>query len=594
MPAPDLIAADQLGGPDPGAPVAASFNADTADESTPTPDVSASAPPAQPPPQAQQPAPIQNGPGVWDSIRQALPLVIAGIAAKTGGPLAGAGLLKGLNDAQERKRLELEKQAALHQAYTHQNLDDQIRLQQEQGAQQQRQSAFFQNAIKELNGIDDPVQFAATAKLFDDTSARVFGTDPGTISGAVKFDNTKALTKTKADAQTVLDRVGKQFASPDDPTGAQFIASHPDYSVTFRGKPTKFSELQAVVGLDVSDASGQRAAPTAQPALVDASKNPGQAAIVAEQQRRKTAGLPPMTQAEATKIAQDATTAYEAKLAGQKTAAEAANKPASASGGAMTAPGNPPPSLHGQDYLNTLDPSTATTIKALAEGRMEFPRGTALRSPQWSALVQGVMQYDPAFDEAQASNNARTAVRKDFTSGKSAQTINALNTVAGHLAELQQQAGALGNTSIDWYNGFKNWVKTHIGIPDVTNFNTTRKAVSDELTRVYRQAGGSEADTQAWQAAINSSQSPEQLAGAFATVGRLIESKLNAMQQQAQQGMGIAPISVVSPDARAKLSALQGQPAGAPASFAVSYGGKTYTFPSQAALDGFKKEMGIQ
>jgi len=333
MGVPDILSSDQLGGPDPGATAPASFTDDTTDAPVVTPAPSANTPPvAAPAPQTPAaPAPIQNGPGVWDSIRQALPLVMAGIAARAGGPLAGAGLLKGLSDAQAEKRAELEKQAALHQAYTHQNTDDLIRLQQESAAQQQRQTAFVQNAIKELNGIDDPVQFAATAKLFDDTSARVFGTDPGTISSAVKFDNAKALAKTKVDAQTVLDRVGKQFASPDDPTGAQFIAAHPDYTVTFRGKPTKFSDLQAVVGVDVSDSSGKSVAPTAQPALVDASKNPGQAAIVAEQQRRKTAGLPPMTQAEATKIAQDATANYEATVAGKRAAAEAANKPASGS-----------------------------------------------------------------------------------------------------------------------------------------------------------------------------------------------------------------------------------------------------------------------
>lgn len=554
MPAPDLLAANDLGGPDPGG-TPASFTDDTTDAAvqTPGPTMPAALPP---------PAPIQNGPGVWDSIRQALPLVAAGIAARVGGPLAGAGLLQGLTQAQQQKRLELEKQAALQQAYTHQRTDDAIRLMQQASEQQQRQATFVQNAIKELNGIDDPVQFAATAKLFDDTAARVFGTDPGTIAKAVSFDNTKALAKTKAEAQTVLDRVGKQFAGPDDPTGAQFIAQHPDYTVTFRGKPTKFSDLQAVVGVDVIDASGKGVVPNAPlPAAVSDAKSAAQSALVQEAQRRKSAGLPPMTPAEAAKISADAAQGFEATLAGKRTAAEAANKPAVLTTG-VTAPGSPTPEMHGADYLKTLPSATADTIKALADGRMAFPTGAALRDPKWSALVQGVMQYDPSFDEAMASQNARQKTRVDFTTGKSAQTINALNTVAGHLAELQAQGAALGNTDFDSYNTIKNWLKTRIGLPEATNFNTTKQAVADELTRVYRQAGGSEADVQGWKNAINASQSPAQLAGNFATVGKLIQSKLDALDAQYKQGMGTSAVSIVSPSARQAIDRLQGVASG--------------------------------
>ena len=234
-------------------------------------------------------------------------------------------------------------------------------------------------------------------------------------------------------------------------------------------------------------------------------------------------------------------------LAGTAAAGGAAGTPAFGQGS----------DVHGADYLKTLPTEQQAMVKALAEGRQPWPSSFALRTPYWQDLMQKVYNYDPSFDTAQASNNARVKVRQDFTSGTSAKQVNAINTVVGHLSELSDKAEALNNSPVQFVNAVKNFVKTQAGAPEVTNFNTAKKAVADELTRVWRQAGGAESDIKSWQTSLDAANSPTQLRQAFSTIGGLLESKLQALQTQYGQGMGINDVQMISPSARKALDKLE-------------------------------------
>lgn len=236
-------------------------------------------------------------------------------------------------------------------------------------------------------------------------------------------------------------------------------------------------------------------------------------------------------------------------------------------GGAIPGP-DVQPGEKNDAFLQTLAPPIAAQVKALAEGRQQFPSGNALRTPYWQNMIQAVAKYDPSFDIV--NYNARAKTRADFTSGKSAQQVNAINTVIGHLANLSDAADALQNGDLQTWNSLKNRFKTLTGSQDVTNFNVVRKAVADELTRVWRQAGGSEKDIQENLDNLGSANSPQQLHGAIATFGDLLESKLGSLNEQYRQGMGTDKIDMVTPAARATLTKLEqragrGAPGNAPA-----------------------------
>lgn len=213
--------------------------------------------------------------------------------------------------------------------------------------------------------------------------------------------------------------------------------------------------------------------------------------------------------------------------------------------------------LHGDDFLQTLSPEMAQQVKAYAEGRMPMPSGFALKSPYFQKMLQYITQYDPSFDAVNYNSRAKT--RQDFTSGKSAQNINALNTVIGHLQTLSDSADSLGNTSYPMWNSAKNAYENATGDPRINTFNTTRKAVVDELTRVYRGTGGSEADIKTWSDQLNAANSPQQLHSVIGRIGDLLESKINAMGETYNQGMGTTanPMNLVTPHAQQTLDTLR-------------------------------------
>ena len=239
-----------------------------------------------------------------------------------------------------------------------------------------------------------------------------------------------------------------------------------------------------------------------------------------------------------------------AKLRDVQTAAGGFN-PHTGGDNAAPPPAANPNGPHGVDYLGTLDPTTAAQVKALSEGRMAFPSGTALKSNYWQAMLQHVAQFDPSFD--QVNYNARAATRKGFTSGKEAQTINALNTVAEHLGTFSDYTKDLDNTRFPVINRVKNWLASQTGDPDIARFNTAKKAVADEVAKVWRASGGSEADIQENLRNLDGAQSPAQLNAAIGTLTKLIHGKISALQDQYKSGMGttenVRPL--VSPEAQA-------------------------------------------
>jgi len=230
--------------------------------------------------------------------------------------------------------------------------------------------------------------------------------------------------------------------------------------------------------------------------------------------------------------------------------------------------------LTGDAYLSGMDPARATQIKAISEGRLPIPTGRAAAAPYWQQMMSDAARYDPTFDAANAQS--RVATRRDFTSGKSAQNITALNTVVGHLDHLDRAIDGLGNYAGDEPGPV-------LGIPlgplaDVNNkaahflanashtgerykdFDAAKTAVANELTRVFRGTGGAEADIQGWLKQLDSTSSPGELKTVVRSMATLMKSRLEALGEQYKQGMGrsIDPITLLTPDKQAAYQRMLG------------------------------------
>jgi len=245
---------------------------------------------------------------------------------------------------------------------------------------------------------------------------------------------------------------------------------------------------------------------------------------------------------------------------------------------------SPSNGLHGDEYLKTLSPQIQPQVRALVEGRMQFPSGYALKTPYWQNMLQAVSQYDPSFDAI--NYNARSKTRSDFTSGKSAQNIKALNTAIGHLGKLGEQIG--GTVSTGGYpgatlvNAVGNEYNRASGDAGITNFEQTASALATELTNVFRGSGGAEADVTRYLGQLNSNASKEQKLGAVHNIVGLLNARLDAINERYKAGMGTTAdvTQLLDPRAVETLKKWAEDGGGAPAASA-SGGGNVIHYDAQ-------------
>lgn len=197
------------------------------------------------------------------------------------------------------------------------------------------------------------------------------------------------------------------------------------------------------------------------------------------------------------------------------------------------------------DY--TIDPKTFTQ-------RLYGKSGQSLDRAQSLNFAKLV---DPTFDESQY--NARYKLREEFTRGKTANNLVALNQVVGHFDRLSKTAERLGNTNYPTLNAAMNFISKQTGSSKVTNFTTDANAVAGELATIFKGAGGTDQEIKHWKEQINPDMSKEQFSGFVEEGMGLIASRLAAQSARWEQGMGKTyDFKLVSPHTREILSKLPG------------------------------------
>lgn len=195
------------------------------------------------------------------------------------------------------------------------------------------------------------------------------------------------------------------------------------------------------------------------------------------------------------------------------------------------------PDKTGEDYLNTVPPAYAAQIRGMARGDLPLPSPRQLTTPAGQKLMGDLMQYDPT---ANAANlQTRTATRKDFTSGAASKNITSLNTALGHMESLDEAIDGLHNNSFGMFNAIGHtWQDaTHTADPALVRFRTERQSVADEVTKVFRGTGGTEADVQAALKPLDDANSPEALHTAVKSLAALLKSRMEALSNQYKNGM---------------------------------------------------------
>lgn len=197
----------------------------------------------------------------------------------------------------------------------------------------------------------------------------------------------------------------------------------------------------------------------------------------------------------------------------------------------------PTSGVHGDAYLATLPSGIAQEVKAISDGRMPLS-ARVMSSPKMQGLLQHVVNYDPTFDAVNYNTRAKT--RADFTSGKDAANITALNTALGHAGSLMEAAENLHNYG-GWgtlLNPARNALSRARGEGRVDAYNVNKQAFASEMERVFRGTGGSLQGIQDWERSLSAANSPAQFQQVMGKAAELLKSRIDALNQQYRGGMG--------------------------------------------------------
>lgn len=229
---------------------------------------------------------------------------------------------------------------------------------------------------------------------------------------------------------------------------------------------------------------------------------------------------------------------------------------------ATTPPGTATPggTSHNENALQGVPPAAASVIRGMVDGRISPPSSFALSKPYWQGMIAKAADYDPTFD--QTTWAGRVATRKDFTAGKSAAAVTALNTALAHAGTLVGNFDALNNFRFTPANTVLNAVEPLFGDARQNTAQQTVDALASEARKVFAASGGGNlTELQEWQKSFPLNGSPNQQHKALTNFVELLDGRLQALSDQYNRGMGRTddPINLLQPKARAVYEKLTGR-----------------------------------
>lgn len=218
--------------------------------------------------------------------------------------------------------------------------------------------------------------------------------------------------------------------------------------------------------------------------------------------------------------------------------------------------------LEGNDYLKAIPPARANIVRAIITGRAPLPNGRASKPDAFSnQLLQDVAMAEPGFDGT--TWKVRQQARLDFTSGKTAAIIRALNQAPLHAVELSNAFDDLHNTKFGSINNLLTNVEAGMGNTQQQAargaFNENQPALAGELATTYKGGYATEPDIAAQTKAFDMGLPPAESHAALAKASSLMGDRLTQLNQQWRNAMGPLAESfpVMGPRAAEALTYLQ-------------------------------------
>lgn len=248
----------------------------------------------------------------------------------------------------------------------------------------------------------------------------------------------------------------------------------------------------------------------------------------------------------------------------------------------------------GEALYDYLPPSMRNMVKQYIENRAPIPTAAAMRNPAVLSILSAANAIDPSFNAAEYPK--RVALYKNYLAGgKQFQELQAINTVAGHLHDMMDVAKKLDNfENLGPLNGPANYLlkgyRSAAQDPRLSDFDTVKQAISNELSKAYRGGHVTEGDVKEWNDNLNAAQTPEQLRTVIGRLNSLLMSKREAIEQGYREGLGKSPLpkefSSVSESSRKKFDDIAAYASGG--SSATSAATPTQSAPTATGPNGQK------
>jgi hypothetical protein len=178
-------------------------------------------------------------------------------------------------------------------------------------------------------------------------------------------------------------------------------------------------------------------------------------------------------------------TTYEVKVGAER-------PPANTNAGLL-----PPGMITGQPLLEKYrkeNPAYAKMLESVLNYKSDMTKLLSGRNAQVrNQFAQDITAIDPNYDMTEYPT--RQKAMQYYTSGGGGTRVGQLNTVSGHLTQLDKAIDALKNNDVKLLNGIANTLKTQTGTSAPMVFESIKNAVKGEIAGLYKAGAGQASPT---------------------------------------------------------------------------------------------------
>lgn len=181
------------------------------------------------------------------------------------------------------------------------------------------------------------------------------------------------------------------------------------------------------------------------------------------------------------------------------------------------------------DKISQLNSELGGQIRAIVHGASKLPAagfGATARGPQY---IRGlVYAVDPTYNEGRQLEYTRT--RQAFSgTGQYGQRVSAFKTAINHMTTMMEIVDQMPNSASTDYNRFINSMRTRLGDPSVTRFNTAFQLFSTEVARSFRGSQTTLSEINHIKDNLSANASPAQMRAGLRVMAELMQGQLDSL-----------------------------------------------------------------